>query len=406
MTEGEADKVALEEIEESEEPAEQPVSLILSKDEEIELQFGEQPFRVVYQTNNFLLPQIRDLILEGDVVNLRPEYQRRLRWTGTQKSLLIESLLLNVPVPPLFFFENDLARYEVMDGQQRLNAIKEFLEGDFALRGLTVLSALNGRRYTRLPPRIKRSLDRASVQAIVVLQESQGRLKKAGTSRHYELRRFVFERLNTGGRKLNAQEIRNAVYGSNFNELITDLSRNAIFTRIWGIPAYTAADPNEYYEEPDRQKNNLYRTMADCQIVLRFFALRDENFIQGSMRSILDRCMERNLDLSKGDCESLGDEFTQRLELADSLFDSDPFELELYGRTRPSVGVYDGIMVALDRLWDRRDDIIAAKPAIQKAYSQLIETEGASGKLTGSANTSQDVKDRLSLFENMILEAL
>lgn len=405
MAESEIGDVALEEIEEEEQVGE-AVNSALSKDEEIENQFGEQPFRVVYQTNNFLLPQIRDLILEGDVVNLRPEYQRRLRWTGTQKSLLIESLLLNVPVPPLFFFENDLARYEVMDGQQRLNAIKEFLEGDFPLRGLTVLSTLNGRRYTRLPPRIKRSLDRASVQAIVVLQESQGRLKKAGTTRHYELRRFVFERLNTGGRKLNAQEIRNAVYGSNFNELITTLSRNSVFTRIWGIPAYTAADPNEYYEEPDRQKNNLYRTMADCQIVLRFFALRDQSLIQGSMRSILDKCMERSLDLSKEECENLGNEFVERLELADELFDKKPFELELYGRTRPSVGVYDGIMIALDRLWDHKEDITKAKSKIQKRYSQLIKSEGNTGRLTGSANTSQDVKDRLSLFENMIVGAL
>ena len=124
------------------------------------------------------------------------------------------------------------------------------------------------------------------------------------------------------------------------------------------------------------------------------------------MRSILDKCMERNLDLTKDECKTLGDEFIQRLELADNLFDSEPFELELYGRTRPSVGVYDGIMVALDRLWNRRDEIIAAKQSIQQAYGQLIENEGTSGKLTGSANTSQDVKDRLSLFENMILEAL
>ena len=171
-------------------------------DAAIEAQFAGQPFRVVYQTNNFLLPQIKDLIIEGDDVNIRPEYQRRLRWSYKQKSLLVESLLLNVPVPPVFFFENDLASYEVMDGQQRLNAIKEFLSGDFRLRGLTVLSSLNGRTYSKLPPRVRRGLDRASVSAIVLLQESQGKLKRAGTNKHYELRRFVFERLNTGGKRL------------------------------------------------------------------------------------------------------------------------------------------------------------------------------------------------------------
>jgi hypothetical protein len=60
-------------------------------DDDVDAQISAQPFRVVYQTNAFLLPQLRDLITSGDVVNLRPEYQRRLRWANLQKSLLIES---------------------------------------------------------------------------------------------------------------------------------------------------------------------------------------------------------------------------------------------------------------------------------------------------------------------------
>lgn len=92
--------------------------------------FAKSAFRIVYQTNNFFLPQIRDLIDKGEVLNLRPEYQRRLRWSTPQKSRLIESLLLNIPIPPVFLYESDAARYEVMDGQQRLNAVREFIEGD------------------------------------------------------------------------------------------------------------------------------------------------------------------------------------------------------------------------------------------------------------------------------------
>jgi hypothetical protein len=91
--------------------------------------FAKNAFRIIYQTNNFFLPQIRDLIDKGEVLNLRPEYQRRLRWTIPQKSRLIESLLLNIPIPPVFLYESDAARYEVMDGQQRLNAVREFIAG-------------------------------------------------------------------------------------------------------------------------------------------------------------------------------------------------------------------------------------------------------------------------------------
>ncbi len=98
-------------------------------DADIEDFYATKTFRVIHQNNNFFIPQIKDLIEGKEILNIRPEYQRRLRWTNTQKSQLIESLLLNIPVPPIFLYESDLARYEVMDGQQRLNAIKEFLTG-------------------------------------------------------------------------------------------------------------------------------------------------------------------------------------------------------------------------------------------------------------------------------------
>jgi hypothetical protein len=405
MTNGKNRQLDLtEEIEESEvDEAESDSSLEQLLDESIDAQLVSQPFRVVYQTNNFLLPQIRDLVLVGDDVNLRPEYQRRLRWSGKQKSMLIESLLLNVPVPPVFFYENDLARYEVMDGQQRLNAIKEFLSNEFPLRGLQIISGLNGRTYSKLPPKVKRSLDRASISAIVLLQESQGKIKKAGSSRFYELRRFVFERLNTGGKRLSAQEIRNAIYGGAFNDLIVRLSRNEVFTRIWGIPPYTNSDPSDYYEEEQRQKNTLYKTMGDCQLVLRFFALDGDSHIQGSMRTMLDRCMERNIDCTKEQADAFEAHYLERLYLADDLFDGNPFCLKLSGREdyRPVAGIYDGVMVALDQLYGHRAKLLQNKNAVQNAYFELVEKESRTGTLTGAANTAADIKNRIKLFHDL-----
>ena len=163
--------------------------------------FAKNAFRMVYQTNNFFLPQLRDLIDRGEVMNLQPEYQRRLRWSTPQKSRLIESLLLNIPVPPVFLYESTAARYEVMDGQQRLNAVREFIADDFALSGLPVLKPLNGLRYSRCPPRIKRELDRASIAAIVLLLESESAESASGRLTLTDIRRFIFDRLNTGGMK-------------------------------------------------------------------------------------------------------------------------------------------------------------------------------------------------------------
>ena len=397
-----------EEIEESEESPElQTADSLSASDEDVDNQLGGQPFRVVYQTNNFLLPQIRDLIIDGDDVNLRPEYQRRLRWTTTQKSLLIESLLLNVPVPPVFFYENDLARYEVMDGQQRLNAIKEFLSNGFSLRGLQIIQALNGRTYAQLPPKVKRSLDRASISAIVLLQESKSKIKKSGSTKFHELRRFVFERLNTGGKRLSAQEIRNAIYTGHFNALIVELSRDPTFTRIWGIPPYTSSDPSEYYEEPERQKNTLYKTMGDCQLILRFFALNNDSHIQGSMKAILDRCMERNEDCTPKLAEDMKEQFRSRLAFADQLFDGQPFSMSALGGMsvhRPIAGIYDGVMVAIDELWEMRGSLLARKGDIQAAYGRLVEERRETGELTGAANTAADIRNRIAIFRGLFGE--
>lgn len=403
MTPNESKSLA-QEIEESEEPVEEQGAADSSEDA-IDDQFAKQPFRVVYQTNNFLLPQIATLIEDGSDLNLRPEYQRRLRWTNKQKSLLIESLLLNVPVPPVFLYENDLARYEVMDGQQRLNTIREFLSNQFTLRGLEIISSLNGKTYARLPPKVKRGLDRASISAVVLLQESQGKIRNVSGNRFYELRRFVFERLNTGGKRLTAQEIRNAIYGSEFNKLIVQLSRDPTFTRIWGIPPYVGADPNEYYEDEARQSNSLYKTMGDCQLVLRYFALDNEEHIQGSLKSMLDRCMERNLDTSADDCRLLGERYLAVLRLADSLFDGRPFSLRLGSdEYRPLAGIYDGVMVALGEVLNKGHNLVAQKDSIRQKYAQVVNSQSHRGALTGVASTSADIKGRIRVFRTLFSE--
>ena len=368
--------------------------------------FSKHAFRVVYQTNNFLLPQLRDLISRGDILNIRPEYQRRLRWTTLQKSRLIESLLLNIPVPPIFLYETDEARYEVMDGQQRLNAIKEFLEGDFALSGLEVLSPLNRLRYSKSPPRVKRALDRASLSAVVLLLESESERSLDNRITIADIRRFIFDRLNTGGTKLNAQEIRNALYPGYFNSAIVDLTRNRTFTDIFGIPPYTEANPNDYYENPNRQRNRLYATMGDCQLVLRYFALRDPGNIRGSMKSMLDRAMQSRVSLAEDQVARLKEEYLSRLCAAAAIFSPRPFVLppDEKGRERVSAALYDATLVALHRNWRHQPTLEAASGAIRNRLQDEYEDVESVPILTGQGNTAQAVKDRISLLERILTE--
>jgi len=363
--------------------------------DEIEKSIVESPFRAIYQTNNFLLPQIKDVVDETRTVNLRPEYQRRSRWTSKQKSLLIESFILNIPIPPVFLFEGDFARYEVMDGQQRLLAIREFFSNQFRLSSLSVLAPLNGRTYAQLPTRTKRTLERASLSAIVVLKESRSTLRDANSSRILELKKFVFERLNTGGKQLNPQEIRNAIYSGYFNDLIIDLTRNPLFTQIWDIPPYNPEYTDADYESPERKRNSLYKTMGDCQIVLRFFALRNEESIRGSMRSILDRCMEENLELDNAETAALTIEYIERLQIAWEIFNERPFRLTQQPNERPSESMSDAVMVSIDRLWTRRQALLTAKEHIQQAYWTALDTPEKLEQFSGRANTAADVRRRI-----------
>ena len=372
--------------------------------------YRDNAFRVVYQTNNFLLPQISDLISSRKVINIRPEYQRRLRWTDKQKSRLIESLLLNIPIPPVYFFESEAAEYEVMDGQQRLNAIKEFFNNEFTLVGMNVLWPLNGYTYAQLPPRISRALRRPVISAITLLLESDVEEVQGRGIANSDIRRFIFDRLNTGGKPLNPQELRNAVYPGQFNVSIIEITRNRLFTKVWNIPPYTEADPNDYYENPKRQRSRLYSTMADCEIVLRFFALRDDGAIKGAMRNILDDCMWRNRQMTQLEGERAVNEYIARLELANDMFDGAPFEIlrEEGGLRRKSIALQDAVMIACDRLWEDRDRLKNAGAAIQTALDELAVDEDAGPILIGRANTAQAIKDRLDMvtmtFSNTLAE--
>lgn len=366
-------------------------------DQEIEDAYANNVFRVIYQSNNFFLPQIQSLINGREIINLRPEYQRRLRWANKKKSQLIESLLLNIPVPPIYLFESELARYEVMDGQQRLNAIHEFLQNDFALVGLEKLSFLNGRRYNRLPPKLRRGIERSSIGAIVLLQETKGDVQDP-----YLVRRFVFERLNTGGEKLNAQEMRNSIYRSKFNDMIVKLARFEAFCRIFNIPEYSAVDESEYYESSERQKNNLYRTMGDCQLVLRFFALEDDANISGAMRAILDRCMENNLRLTDTEIAAKEAAFKAVIEASESIFGNETFLLPPTGtgRRRLSAALYDAVTVAMYRRFEHLSRFVQEGASIRGRIDQLLEDDLE--LLTGRANTAGAIKQRIAAIGEIL----
>jgi hypothetical protein len=164
------------------------------------LDLSTEERRLVTQPYDLGVKGLTTDIDEGRIA-LEIAYQRKYVWDAGKASRLIESLLLNVPIPVCYFAEDENGVYEVIDGLQRLQSIKHFLEGDLQLRGLSVLKELDGKRFMELAPKDRRRLENRTIRCIVITDDS-----------HPDIKFDVFERLNTGAASLTAQELRNAVY--------------------------------------------------------------------------------------------------------------------------------------------------------------------------------------------------
>jgi Protein of unknown function DUF262 len=380
-----------------EESAEGPSAKLALTDKDLERLYDETSSRILQERNDFFLPQIRDFIEKKRWVNLRPDYQRRHRWDQKKQSRLIESLLMNVPVPPIFLFENELSRYEVMDGQQRLTSIIEFYSNTLELQGLEVWTNLQGKKYRDLPLKLRRGLDRRRISAVTLLAES------LPTSQELfpDIRRQVFERLNTGGTALNHQELRNCIYSGPFNDLIISLARAKLFCKMWEIP-FSRIDASKHTAIPiGLRENKLFQTMGDCQIVLRFFAFRENKFVKGSVKSMLDECMKRNRSASDLDIKEMKNRFESRIKVAHEIFGIDAFKLPLSRGGKHSRPLFDALMIGIDRNWANRAGLVRRRNALKVKLATMLRNERTYELVIGRPNTAKAVLRRIQLIEKM-----
>lgn len=198
-----------------------------------------QPYDLVVDA---LVDQIKSGTIFLRPLSERPNFQRNYVWPKALQSRLIESILLNVPIPPCFLSQNDDFELDVIDGQQRLFSIYRFVSNQYALSDLKVLSELNGSRFFELPPRMQRQIRTHTLRCVVITNES-----------HPEIKFDVFERLNTNTVPLNAQELRNCVYRGALNELLHQIVAEKSWLMIFN-------------------RKNVDKRMRDEELALRFFA--------------------------------------------------------------------------------------------------------------------------------------
>ena len=154
---------------------------------------------------------VKDLVGEIDsgMVILDPDYQRNYVWSNTKASSLVESILLNIPIPVIYASEDEEGKWIIVDGLQRLFSLKRFYDDQFKLAGLETLEELNGFKYSKLEESAQKRLDRGELRVIVLQNDSDPNIQFD-----------IFMRLNTGAVKLNEQELRNCLYRGKLNNLI------------------------------------------------------------------------------------------------------------------------------------------------------------------------------------------
>lgn len=175
-----------------------------------------------------------------------PGYQREFTWEPARKSRFLESLIMGLPIPFLFFWEMENGKLEIVDGSQRLRTIQEYILGGFELEQLEELASLNGTRFLDLSPARQRKIKNRSIRGIVLNEHADD-----------QARFDMFERINTGSKVANTAEVRRGALRGPFLDLVLELSR---------LPRFAELAPVSGKSERERIREEL---------VTRFFAYGD-----------------------------------------------------------------------------------------------------------------------------------
>ncbi|MEU1091064.1 DUF262 domain-containing protein [Streptomyces sp. NPDC005892] len=369
----------------------------LTTDKEKIVRRGQTDFRIVTEQARYQVAQIPDLV-SSEEWNLNPDFQRRHRWDATKRSRLIESVMLNVPIPPIFLYEAELSRFEVMDGLQRLTAISEFYKDSYALQDLEYFPDLNGKSFSAIDDVTRRIIGRRYLSAVVLLHETGKTPEEADL-----LKQLVFERINSGGVDLTPQESRNALLPGRMNKLCMDLADTPSFRRLWSI------EPTQESLEDDEKTlsaHPFYRSMYDVELVLRFFAYRQRlaggigprRNLKGYLDSYLRGANQYNEELVR----KLGTLFTQTSDLIEQVLGEQAFWLYRLRRgtwqwiEEPAVVAYEPLMLAFSQRLTSARALIQRRDSIQAALPQFYERHG--DRIDGRKVNSRDLEERNNLY--------
>ena len=249
-----------------------------------------------------------------------PEFQRKYVWKDTQASRLIESLIIQCPIPVIYLNQESNETLAVIDGNQRLTSIARYLKNEFTLKGLTAYPELEGLRFHELDPRFQRHIRNRTLRCIVILKDT-----------HPQVKFDVFERLNTGAVKLTPQELRHGIYYGDLITLATKVANETKFAQALDI------------KDDKRMKAE--------ELILRYWAL-SENYeaYRKPLAGFINTYAEQSRHLSDQQKSYLEESFVSTLTKVREVFGE--FAFKIYDEkgnveSRFNSALYDGEMLGV-----------------------------------------------------------
>lgn len=323
--------------------------------------------------------------LKENEIDLAPDFQRNMNlWDDEKQSRLIESLLIKFPLPAFYFDGSDDNKWLVVDGLQRLSAIKNFVvDQTLRLTGLEFLEKLNGHTFAELPRTFQRQIEEAEIISYVI---------NPGTPEDVKFN--IFKRINTGGLVLEPQEIRHALNQGIPARFVAELAQLDEFKRATG---YVISS----------------KRMLDREFVTRFisFYINDPNDYKPDLDTFMTKSMGQIKHLSEKERDEIKRNFSEAMKCVMAIFGKWAFRkvYDITEKRRPiNKALFEVWSVMLARLNDsQRHAIINNKELVFERFIILMNMDNFFvSSITSSTGDKSRIKYRFSEIENLLKESL
>ncbi|MBE4948141.1 DUF262 domain-containing protein [Chryseobacterium culicis] len=276
--------------------------------------------KLITETYDFTVSTVNEYINNEHIVI--PNFQRGYVWNRAQASRLIESLIIQCPIPVVYLSQNSDETLSVIDGNQRLTSISLFLNDGFPLTGLSTYPELDGLIYSELDPRFQRHIINRTIRCIAILKET-----------HPQIKFDVFERLNTGSVRLNPQELRHGIYNGTLMTKVEQLAKGTLFKKLTST-------------------SNDNRMKGD-ELVLRYFALLERFTSYAKPMSVfLNKYSEDNRLMAIDNVEMLSENFSSNLNKCHFLYGEFAFKTfdENKKRLKANTALFEAQMLSMNNV--------------------------------------------------------